>query len=359
MKDVQEIGELDASSPRYAEAGVDIDTADRFIGRIRPLVSSTYKRGVITEIGGFAGLFALDRDRYQEPILVASTDGVGTKLKIAFMAGVHNTVGIDLVAMCVNDILVCGAQPLFFLDYFATGKLDPDIAVQVVSGIAAGCRDASCALIGGETAEMPGLYQADEYDLAGFVVGVVERGKIVDGSEIGVGHAVIALASSGLHSNGFSLVRKICFSELGLSLSDRIPELGDMTLGEVLLTPTRIYANTILHLLKHFRIHGMAHITGGGLLDNIPRVLPRTCKAVIKKGSWDVPSVFGYLQKKGRVTEEEMFRVFNNGIGMVLFVPEAEVPDLLFQVRAFGEQAWVIGRVEERGGGPPVVFTES
>jgi phosphoribosylformylglycinamidine cyclo-ligase len=342
---------------RYAQAGVDIDRANKFVAQIKPLVSSTFKRGVLTEIGGFAGLFALDVERYQEPVLVASTDGVGTKILIAVMSGKSNTVGIDLVAMCVNDIVVCGAQPLFFLDYFATGRLEPGVAVEVIKGIAEGCKEAGCSLIGGETAEMPGLYQDNDYDLAGFVVGVVDRHKIIDGSEIGVGNVLVGIASSGLHSNGYSLVRKICFEEMGLTLSDRIPELENRPLGEVLLTPTKIYANTIRHLLKQIRISGMVHVTGGGLVDNIPRILPKSCQAVVNKDNWPVPSIFRLLQEKGDISELEMFRTFNCGIGMILIVPDSEVQDLLFQIRALDEKAFVIGHVESRQPeDPPVVF---
>lgn len=342
---------------RYAQAGVNIDQANKFIRAIQPLVSSTFKRGVLTEIGGFAGLFALDVDRYQEPVLVSSTDGVGTKLKIAIMSGKHHTVGTDLVAMCVNDIVVCGATPLFFLDYFATGKLEPGVGVEVIKGICHACKEAGCSLIGGETAEMPGIYADNDYDLAGFVVGVVDRNRIIDGSEIGVGNVLVGLKSSGLHSNGFSLVRKVCFDELGLSHTDLLPELGDQPLGEILLTPTKIYSNSIAHLLKQVRINGMVHITGGGFQDNIPRILPRSCQAVIQMGSWPVDPVFRFLQDKGRISEQEMLRTFNCGIGMILIVPESAVPDLLFQARALEEQAYVIGHVEARSpSDPEVVF---
>jgi len=341
----------------YAQAGVDIDKANELVKRIRPMVASTFKRGVLTEIGGFAGLFALDLDRYHEPVLVSSTDGVGTKIKIATMCNMHKTLGIDLVAMCVNDILVCGAEPLFFLDYFATGKLDPEKATDVIKGITDGCKEAGCSLIGGETAEMPGLYAENDYDLAGFVVGVVDRDKIIDGSEIGVGQVMIGLSSAGLHSNGFSLVRKICFEKLGLAVSDKVPEIGELSLGEVLLTPTKIYSSTINHLLKQQRVTGMVHITGGAFLENIPRILPKSCRAVIKKGSWPIPPIFHFLQEKGNISEEEMFRTFNCGIGMVLIVPEADAQDLLFQTHALDEQAFVIGHIEEREPEkPPVVF---
>jgi phosphoribosylformylglycinamidine cyclo-ligase len=343
----------------YAKAGVNIDKANKFITGIKPLVSSTFKRGVLTEIGGFAGLFAIDTTRYQNPVLVSSTDGVGTKLKIAFMSGIHDTIGIDLVAMCINDVIVCGAQPLFFLDYFATGKLEPEIAINVIKGIVEGCKMAGCSLIGGETAEMPGFYADNEYDLAGFAVGAVERDKIIDGSEISVDNVLIGLASSGIHSNGFSLVRKICFKDLGLSASDNIPELGDKSLGEVLLTPTRIYAATIAHLLKQHKINGMVHITGGGFQDNIPRILPNSCKAVIDMGSWPIPPIFSFLEEKGSIGQEEMMRIFNYGIGMILIVPDTEAQDIIFQSRAVGENAFVIGRVEAKESGDPSVVFKS
>lgn len=345
------------SDTRYTQAGVDIDKANELVETIRPMVSSTFNRGVLTEIGGFAGLFALDLERYHQPVLVSSTDGVGTKIKIAVLSNRHETIGIDLVAMCVNDILVCGAHPLFFMDYFATGRLEPETAINVIKGITDGCKEADCSLIGGETAEMPGLYAENDYDLAGFVVGAVDRDKIIDGSEIGVGQVIIGLASSGLHSNGFSLVRKIFFEELGLSVSDRIPEIGDLSVGEILLTPTKIYTKIISHLLKQKKINGMVHITGGAFLDNIPRILPKTCKAVIKKGSWPILPIFRFLQDKGKISEKEMFRTFNCGIGMLLIVHEADVQDILFQIQAFDEQAYVIGHIEERDPeGPPVVF---
>lgn len=343
----------------YAQAGVHIDRANQLIERIKPFVASTFKRGVLTEIGGFAGLFALDVERYQEPVLVASTDGVGTKLKIATLTGKHGTVGIDLVAMCVNDIVVCGAQPLFFLDYFATGQLEPAMAEEVIKGIATGCLEAGCSLIGGETAEMPGHYAPGDYDLAGFAVGVVDRPDIIDGSEIGVGNLLVGLASSGLHSNGFSLVRKICFEELGLSVEDVVPEFGDRPLGEILLTPTRIYANPIKHFLKQSRIAGIIHITGGGFQDNIPRVLPKMCQAVIDKGSWPVPQMFRFLQEKGQIPDNDMLHTFNLGIGMVIIVPEDQVQDILFQAEALNEKAHVIGRIEAREADtPPVVFRD-
>ena len=332
----------------YAEAGVDIDKANRLVEKIKPIVASTFKKGVLTEIGGFAGMFAMDIEEFEQPVLVSSTDGVGTKLKIAIDSGIHDTVGIDLVAMCVNDILVCGARPLFFLDYFSTGKLEPEVGEAVIKGIAEGCKQANCSLIGGETAEMPGLYKEGDYDLAGFSVGVVDRKKIIDGSDIGVGNIIVGLASSGLHSNGFSLVRKIFFEDMGLGVHDMVEDLGNQPLAEILLTPTKIYVNTIFRILKEYKINGMVHITGGGLLENLPRILPQSCKAVIEKSSWEMHPIFKFLQKKADIPEMEMFRTFNCGIGMVLILPENIVKDVLFQIQALGEEARIIGKIEPR-----------
>ncbi len=343
----------------YAKAGVDIDKANRLVNQIKPLVESTFRRGVLTGIGGFSGLFALDSEKFREPVLVSSTDGVGTKVKIAQMADRHTTIGIDLVAMCVNDILVSGADPLFFLDYFATGKLEPHVAKDVIAGIADGCLQAGCALIGGETAEMPGVYAPGEYDLAGFVVGVVERNAIIDGSEIGVDCVLVGLASSGLHSNGYSLVRKIVFEELGLSVEDKVDELGGASVADLLLTPTRIYAEAVRQLSKVCRIKGMVHVTGGGFQDNIPRILPHGCKAVVDTSAWEWPPIFQFLQEKGGVSTEEMYRTFNCGIGMILVVPEEATQDLLFQAKAIGEEAYIIGRIEERSDDEPQVILAS
>ncbi|HET9867344.1 MAG TPA: phosphoribosylformylglycinamidine cyclo-ligase, partial [Nitrospira sp.] len=299
----------------YREAGVDIDAGDEFVDRIKPLVRSTFRPEVLADLGGFGGLFRLQAKQYEDPVLVSGTDGVGTKLKIAFMMDRHDTVGIDLVAMCVNDIVVSGAEPLFFLDYFATGKLAVDKAQQVVAGIADGCRQAGCALIGGETAEMPSMYAEGEYDLAGFAVGVVDRPKIIDGKTIKPGDAVLGFASSGLHSNGYSLARRVFFDKAKLDLSARLPEL-DRPLGEVLLTPTRVYAKQILALLREFHIKGIAHITGGGITENLPRVLPNGTRARINRKAWPIPALFGVLSRLGQVDREEMFRVFNMGIGL-------------------------------------------
>jgi len=331
----------------YEDAGVHIDKANRFIRRIQQITKRAPRSGVIAGIGGFSGLYSLDASRYEDPVLATSTDGVGTKVKIASMMGKHDTIGIDLVAMCVNDIAVEGAKPLFFLDYLSMGVLVPETAEAIIQGIVTGCNVAKCALIGGETAEMPGLYPEGEYDLAGFVVGIVDNDKIVDGSEIGVGHKVIGIASSGLHSNGYSLVRKICFEKLKLKVDDRIDTLG-RTIGEELLEPTKIYSETVRHLLRDFPIHGMAHITGGGIVDNLPRILPSSCKAVIREGTWDVPPVFTFLQEGGKVSAQEMRRTFNNGIGMILVAPESAVQGIVEFLGAMDEKAYVIGDIVRR-----------
>ena len=338
---------VDKGSTRYADAGVDIDKGNELVERIKPMVAATFRSGVLTGIGGFGGLFALGSGKYKDPVLVSSTDGVGTKLKIAQMCNRHDTIGIDLVAMCVNDIVVSGAQPLFFLDYFASGGLDLEVATAVVKGIAKGCEISKCSLIGGETAEMPGMYAAGEYDLAGFVVGICERDKIIDGSDIRVGDTLIGLASSGLHRNGDSLVRKICFEDMKLSVDDRIDEFG-CTLGEELLRPTRIYTEPLLNLIKHFKIKGVVHITGGGIIDNLPRVLPNGSKAVLDGKSWEVPPVFEFLRQNGKVSSQEMCRTFNNGIGMVVVVDTKEAEDVRMQLQAMGEKSFVIGKIAAR-----------
>jgi phosphoribosylformylglycinamidine cyclo-ligase len=336
----------------YADAGVDIEKANTLVSAISRITKQTSRMGVISEIGGFAGLFSIQRliADMQHPVLVSSTDGVGTKLKIAFMLDKHDTIGIDLVAMCVNDILVQGAKPLFLLDYLAVGKLDSARAEAIITGVAEGCKQARCALIGGETAEMPGMYQDGEYDLAGFVVGIVDNAKIIDGTSIRAGHQLVGIASSGLHSNGFSLVRHICFDLLKLKIDSRVPELGK-TLGEELITPTRIYTETVQALLKDLPVHGLAHITGGGIVDNIVRVVPQGLGLLIRKGSWDIPPVFTFLQNAGRVPEIEMLRTFNTGIGMVALVPQAAVSDVLERLAGMHEKAFVIGEVVERKDG--------
>ncbi len=328
----------------YADAGVDIDKANELVGSIRDIARQTAQPGVIGDIGGFGGLFALDMKGCEKPVLVSSTDGVGTKLKLAFMLNKHDTVGIDLVAMCVNDILVQGAKPLFFLDYFSMGKLEPAVLKDVLSGIGKGCQQAGCALIGGETAEMPDMYPPGEYDLAGFTVGLVDQDKLIDGRHIARDDHLIGLASSGVHSNGFSLVRKICFERLNLTVESHIPELSS-TLGEELLTPTRIYADTVRALLDAFPVHALAHITGGGLAENIDRVVPEHFCIQLHRNSWEIPPVFPFLQNAGNVADEEMLRTFNNGIGMVAALPEASVDKALKHLETMGEKAFVIGRI--------------
>ena len=328
----------------YKDAGVDIEAGNSFVNMIKPLVKSTFRPEVMAEIGGFGGLFSLNASKYKNPVLVSGTDGVGTKLKLAFLADRHDTVGIDLVAMCVNDIIVQGAEPLFFLDYLATGRLLPEKAAQIVKGIAEGCRQAGCALIGGETAEMPGFYADGEYDMAGFTVGVVERDNIIDGSSIAVGNRLIGIASSGLHSNGYSLVRKLVFERLGLSIDSPFPGT-DRTVAEELLTPTRIYVRSVMNLLRDFKINGIAHITGGGLLENVPRILPRGCVATIHLDRWKRPVLFDVLQDAGNVERDEMYRAFNMGIGMVLAVAENDVEDIIDRLKGLGDQAWAIGEI--------------
>ncbi len=333
------------SSSKYSEAGVDIDKGNAFISRIKKIVSDTHSRGVLSDLGGFSGLFAIGNAGYEDPVLIASTDGVGTKLTVAKLCNVHDSIGIDLVAMCVNDVIVSGAKPLFFLDYFASSSLDLEVATDVVKGIAEGCKISMCSLIGGETAEMPGLYQPGDYDLAGFVVGIGERNAIIDGSDIRVGNKIIGLASSGLHSNGYSLVRKIFFDELGLSVDDRIEEFG-CTVGEELLKPTRIYVGSVLKVLRNYTINGLIHNTGGGFVDNVPRILPDGSKAVITKDSWDIPPVFTFLQEKGNIPEPEMYRTFNMGIGMMALVNDEDVDDVLHQFNAMGETPFLIGEIQ-------------
>ena len=335
---------MSTTKTTYRDAGVDIDAGNAFVKMIKPLVKATSRPEVIADIGGFGGLFSLNAAKYKNPVLVSGTDGVGTKLKLAFLADRHDTIGIDLVAMCVNDIVVQGAEPLFFLDYLATAKLDPEKAAQIVKGISDGCIQAGCALIGGETAEMPGFYAEGEYDLAGFTVGVVDRDNIIDGSSITVGNTLIGIASSGLHSNGYSLARKIIFDRMGLAIGDFLPG-AEKSVADELLTPTRIYVKSILNLLRDFRINGIAHITGGGLLENVPRVLPHGCKAVIGRNSWTVPALFRLLQEGGNVEDSEMLRTFNCGIGMVLAVPEEEAEEILIRLAGLNEQAFIIGEV--------------
>ena len=335
------------NSLTYADAGVDVDKANRLVNTVKKIAKQTRRSGVMGEIGGFGGLFALNVGHFNNPVLVSSTDGVGTKLKIAFMMDKHDTVGIDLVAMCVNDIVVQGAEPLFFLDYLSMGKLDTQIATDVITGIGAGCRQAKCALIGGETAEMPDFYKKNEYDLAGFVVGVVDNSKIIDGSEIRVGNRLIGISSSGLHSNGYSLVRKVCFEILKLKIDAFIPELGQ-TIGEELLTPTKIYAQTVRSIMMDLPVLGLAHITGGGIVDNILRIIPDGCNIMLRKQSWEIPPIFSYLQEAGNISDQEMMRTFNNGIGMIAVVPEDAAEEILERLIAMGEKAFAIGEIMER-----------
>jgi phosphoribosylformylglycinamidine cyclo-ligase len=325
----------------YRDAGVDIDAGNALVERIKPAVKTTLRPGVVTGLGGFGGLFRLDPERYRRPVLVSGTDGVGTKLMLARLLNRHDTIGIDLVAMCVNDILACGAEPLFFLDYFETGRLELDQAQQVIEGIADGCRQAGCALIGGETAEMPGMYGDGDYDLAGFTVGVVEEDEIIDGSNIEAGHRLLGLASSGPHSNGYSLIRKV----LERSGADPASDLDGQSLGEALLAPTRIYVRTVLELLKNQPIHGIAHITGGGITENIVRVLPDGLGIEVDTTAWQRPAVFDWLQEAGGIEPSEMLRTFNCGIGLVLVVPEHEAHTVAAAARTLGEHCTDIGAV--------------
>jgi phosphoribosylformylglycinamidine cyclo-ligase len=339
----------------YEQSGVSIDAGDEMVRQIHSAVASTFGPRVIQLHNAFAGMFRLDYDErlfkknYKNPVLVACTDGVGSKVQLAGKIKKFDTVGIDLVAMNVNDMLVQGAEPLFFLDYLAVHKLEPKIVAELVKGVARGCREANCALIGGETAEMPDTYSAGDFDMAGFAVGVVERKKIITGQIIRKGDVILGLASNGLHSNGYTLVRNICFKKEKLKMTDCLGELDGAVLGDVLLEPTRIYVRSIIKLLLQYKVkrvvHAMAHITGGGLVGNIPRVLPKDCNATIKKSSWQVPKIFTFLQKTGPVEEEEMFRVFNMGIGFVLIVAEDFANSIAKKLTKFGERVYKIGRI--------------
>jgi phosphoribosylformylglycinamidine cyclo-ligase len=336
---------MDNAKPsKYSEAGVDIDKGNAFIEEIRDIVSSTHQRGVLGGLGGFSSHFAIDINKYKKPVIVNSTDGVGTKLIIAQLCNKHNTIGIDLVAMCVNDLIVGGATPLCFLDYFAVGKLDLSVAKEIIAGIAEGCRQAQCSLVGGETAEMPGIYKNSDYDLAGFVTGIVDRDAIIDGSDIRAGDKIIGLSSSGLHSNGYSLVRKICFADHHLTVDQHIEELG-CSLGEELLKPTKIYVQSVLKVLKKYRLHGMVHNTGGGFIDNVPRIMPKGYKAVLETSKWTVPPIFTFLQRMGDIPLEEMYRTFNMGIGLLVVVDETKVNDICHHFAAVGEEANIIGEI--------------
>ena len=328
----------------YKDAGVDIDAGHEVVRRIRSLARSTFTPGVLSEIGGFGGLFHLGASPIADPVLVSSADGVGTKLRVAFMAGVHHTIGRDLVNHCVNDILVQGAQPLFFMDYLATGRLDPDVAVQVVEGLAAACRENDCALLGGETAEMPGFYADGEYDVAGFIVGIVARDRVIDGTRIVPGDVLVGLPSSGLHTNGYSLARRIAFDIAGLRIDTRVPELG-ATIGEALLATHRSYLPLVRPLLDAGIIKGMAHITGGGITDNLRRILPRGTGAVIDRSTWIVPPIFQWLQRTGSVPAEDMMRTFNMGIGLIVVCDGRSAETILAALVKNGEPAVRIGQV--------------
>ena len=336
----------------YRDAGVDIDAGEALVEAIKPYAARTKRPGVLGGLGGFGALFELPLDRYKQPVLVSGTDGVGTKLKLAIDLQRHDTIGIDLVAMCVNDLVVQGAEPLFFLDYYATGKLQVAIAADVIKGIAAGCEQAGCALVGGETAEMPGLYHAGDYDLAGFAVGVVEKSRIIDGSKVAPGDVLLGIASSGPHSNGYSLIRKI----VEVSAADLGQDFHGRTLGDTLLAPTRIYIKPLLQLFAQMDVHALAHITGGGLLDNIPRVLPDDTRAVLHATAWPRPPIFDWLQQHGGVADTEMYRTFNCGIGMVVIVAAADAERAIGQLSAAGEKVWRIGAIEACAAGDEQVW---
>ena len=322
------------SSLTYKDAGVDITKGNDLIEQIKPIAKSTMRPGVLAGLGGFGAMFEIPLDRFQNPVLISGTDGVGTKLKVAEMLNKHDTIGIDLVAMCVNDLIVQGAEPLFFLDYYATGSLNTDIATSVISGIGEGCIQSGCALIGGETAEMPGMYQGEEYDLAGFCVGIAEKSKIIDGSKVSSGDHIVALASSGPHSNGYSLIRKVL---------ERVQPSEQQL--EALIEPTKIYVKSILSLIENHSVHAISHITGGGLLENIPRVLPQHLAAKLDTNSWQMPEIFQWLQKQGNIESNEMYRVLNCGVGMVVVVPQEESRTVITKLNELGESAWLIGEV--------------
>ena len=339
----------------YKKAGVDIDAGNRFVENIKPLIKSTARRGVIGGVGGFGGFFGLDLSGMREPVLVSGTDGVGTKLKVAIDMGRLDTIGIDLVAMCENDIACSGAEPLFFLDYFATGKLMPEEHTAIVAGIAEACRQTKCALIGGETAEMPELYGDGDFDLAGFAVGIVDRAKIIDGSEIGAGNAIIGISSSGFHSNGYALVRRIV-RDASLDLNATYDGF-DRSLGELLLKPTRLYSPLVSSLTRSFHVKGVAHITGGGFWDNIPRILPPGLQAAIYRDRWQIPPLFRFFEQHGNIDDRELLRVFNCGIGMIVVVPHDEAKDAMDAANSMGEEARIIGITRGRSSdAPPIVI---
>ena len=336
----------------YRDAGVDIDRGDALVEAIRPIAASTHRPGVLGGLGGFGALFQIPAGAYRDPVLVAGTDGVGTKLKLAIELGRHDTIGIDLVAMCANDVLVQGAEPLFFLDYFATGRLDPEVARRVIAGIGEGCRQAGAALIGGETAEMPGMYAPEDYDLAGFCVGAVERDRIIDGTNVRAGDVVLGLASSGAHSNGYSLIRKVI--EVSGARLDQ--PFGGATLADALLAPTRIYVKSLLPLMRELTVRACAHITGGGIPGNLPRVLPHGVRAVLDASSWPRPPIFAWLQEHGRIADDEMYRTFNCGLGMLVVVRPEDAERAQAQLAAAGEQVYRVGRIEAHAGEPDVRF---
>lgn len=330
------------NSISYKDAGVDIDAGNELVNQIKPFAEKTTRPEVLAGLGGFGSLFELPMANFRQPVLVSSTDGVGTKIKLAMTMGSHDTIGIDLVAMCVNDLIVQGAEPLFFLDYFATSKLHVNIAADVIKGIARGCEQAGAALVGGETAEMPGMYHMDEYDIAGFAVGIVEKDAIIDGSKTQAGDKVIGIRSSGPHSNGYSLIRKI----IDVNNVELLDKFGNKSLGEVLVEPTRIYVKPILSLLKEVDVHALCHITGGGLVENLPRVLPKNCRAVIQKNTWNMPKIFNWIQDNGNVTDEEMMRTFNCGIGMTVIVSADDADKTIAHLESCGEKASIIGSIE-------------
>ncbi len=335
-------GDAPRSALSYRDAGVDIDAGERLVSRIAPIAARTRRPEVMAGLGGFGALFELPVGRYREPVLVSGTDGVGTKLKLAFALERHDTIGIDLVAMCVNDLVVQGAEPLFFLDYYATARLDVDVAAEVVAGIGRGCELAGAALVGGETAEMPGIYHVGEYDLAGFAVGIVEKSRIIDGARVRAGDVLLGMASSGAHSNGYALIRKV----LALSGADLYQDFHGRTLGATLLEPTRIYIKPLLALFERVEVHALAHITGGGLLENLPRVLPSGVRARVATDAWPRPPLFDWLQHQGNIAEREMLRTFNCGIGMVVVVSPAEAQAALNVLAEAGETVWIIGAIE-------------
>jgi phosphoribosylformylglycinamidine cyclo-ligase len=333
----------------YKQAGVDIEAGYEAVNRMKKHVKRTFRPEVMNGLGGFGGMFDLSSLNLKEPVLISGTDGVGTKLLLAFMMDKHDTIGVDCVAMCVNDVVVQGAAPLYFFDYIACGKADPERIEMIVKGIADGCEQAGCALIGGETAEMPGMYETEEYDVAGFTVGAVEKSRLITGEAISAGDVVIGLASSGIHSNGYSLVRKILLEDSGMGLHDFVPEL-DCKLGEELLKPTKIYVKSVLSTLEKFEVNGLAHITGGGFIENIPRILPEGCGVEIELGSWEIPTIFSFLEEKGNLVKEEMFNIFNMGIGMTAVVKKEVASDVLAHLKSCGEEASIIGTIVDGNG---------